>query len=228
MDKLISLAWASLLGAVVVLMAVPELRAGFEAATRAHPYLLGLVKIGVLGTMGELLGKRIVRGQWTLRGIRLGQRFAVWAFLGVVFAAVFPLFSFGVDGLLKAGLLPGEGVVLATAFWKSFFMNVIFAFPMMVFHRLTDTLIERGQLLTRWPMTDAYVSIDWRTMFRVVLAACFWFWIPAHTLTFLLPPEYRVLSAALLAIALGFIMGFANRRKAAAPPPVANVPPAMA
>ncbi|HEY3450773.1 MAG TPA: hypothetical protein VGK67_30735 [Myxococcales bacterium] len=227
MDKLISLAWAALLGAVVVLMAVPELRAGFEAATRAHPYLLGLVKIGVLGTMGELLGKRIVRGTWTLRGIRLEQRFVVWAFLGIAFAAVFPLFSFGVDGLLKAGLLPGEGRALAAAFWKSFFMNLIFAPVMMVFHRLTDTLIERGQLLQRWPVTEAFVSIDWKTMFRVPLLACVWFWIPAHTVTFMLPPEYRVLSAALLAIALGFIMGFANRRKASDAPP-ANVPPAVA
>jgi len=227
MDKLISLAWAALLGVVVVVMAVPDLRAGFEAATRAHPYLLGLVKIGMLGTMGELLGKRIGRGQWTLRGIRLEQRFLVWAFLGVVFAAVFPLFSFGVDGLLEKGLLPGQGIALAAAFWKSFFMNLIFAPVMMVFHRLTDTLIERNQLLTRWPVTEAFVSIDWKTMFRVPLLACVWFWIPAHTVTFLLPPEYRVLSAALLAIALGFIMGVANRRKPVEAPP-ANVPPASA
>jgi len=227
MDKLISLAWAALRGAVVVVMAVPDLRAAFEAATRAHPYLLGLVKIGVLGTMGELLGKRIARGAWTLRGIRLDQRFVVWAFLGVVCAAVFPLCSFGVDGLLAAGLLPGAGVALAAAFWKSFFMNLIFAPPMMVFHRLTDTLIDRGQLLGRWPVVQTFVAIDWRTLFRVPLLACVWFWIPAHTLTFMLPPEYRVLSAALLAIALGFIMGVANRRRAVEPPK-ANVPPAVA
>lgn len=227
MDKLISVAWAALLGAVVVVMAVPDLRAGFEAATKAHPYLMGIVKIGVLGTMGELLGGRIVKGAWKLRGIRLEQRFVVWAFLGVVFACVFPLFSFGVEGLLKAGLLPGEGSRVATAFFKSFFMNLIFAPVMMVFHRLTDTLIERGQLVDKWPIVDAFVSIDWKTMFRVPLLACVWFWVPAHTVTFLLPPEYRVLSAALLAIVLGFIMGVAKRRKAADAPP-ANVPPAVA
>lgn len=216
MDKLITAVWILLLGAVGALLAVPEGRAAFEAATRAHPYLLGVAKIALLGTMGELLGKRLGRGAWQLRGIRLGQRVLVWGFLGAVFAAVFPLFSFGVDGLLKAGLLPGEGQALATALWKSSFMNLVFAFPMMVFHRVTDGLIERGRLFARWPLVEVFVAIDWRTMFRVVGGACFWFWIPAHTVTFLLPPEYRVMSAALLAIALGFIMGVANRRKVAA------------
>ncbi len=216
MDRLITLAWVALLAAIVAALNVSGFRAEFEATTRAHPYLLGMVKIGLLGIMGELLGKRLARGVWQLRGIRIGQRVLVWAFLGVVFAAVFPLFSFGVEGLLKQGLLPGADQPLAVAFFKSAFMNLIFAFPMMVFHRVTDTLIDRGQLFTRWPLVEVYVGIDWKTMFRVVGAACFWFWIPAHTLTFMLPAEYRVLSAALLAIALGFIMGLANRRKAQA------------
>ncbi len=215
MERLTTACWLAILGAVVAFLALPDARAAFEEATRAHPYLLGMVKIAVLGTMGELLGKKIRTGRWQLRGIRLWQRALVWGVIGMVFAVVFPLFSFGVDGLLKAGLLPGAGVALAAAFWKSFFMNTIFAFPMMVSHRISDTLIERGQLFSRWPLVEVFVGIEWKGMFRVVGAACLWFWVPAHTVTFLLPPEYRVLSAALLAIALGFIMGLANRRAAA-------------
>jgi hypothetical protein len=213
--RIITGGWLAILLAVVTLLGLPAGRTAFELATRGHPYLMGCAKIGLLGIMGELLGKRIARGAWQLRGIRLWQRLLVWGFLGIVFAAVFPLFSFGVDGLLAAGLLPGQGVPLVTAFWKSFFMNTIFAFPMMVFHRVTDSLIERGELLAPWPLLDVFVGIDWRSMFHVVGAACLWFWIPAHTVTFLLPPEYRVLSAALLAIALGFILGIANRTRAA-------------
>jgi hypothetical protein len=38
------------------------------------------------------------------------------------------------------------------------------------------------------------------------------FWIPAHTITFSLPPEYRVLMASFLSIALGGILAFAKRR----------------
>lgn len=40
-------------------------------------------------------------------------------------------------------------------------------------------------------------------------------WIPVHTLTFLLPSEYRVLVAAYLSIVLGIILTYARRRKAA-------------
>jgi len=212
MNKLISIVWLALLASVVAILSIPESRAVFVEATRATPYPMGIAKIALLGTMGELLGGRIVRGHWQLRGIGLAQRVLVWGFLGAVFTAVFPLFSFGVDGLLKAGLLPGEGSSFLTAFWKSFFMNGIFAFPMMAFHRITDTLIDRGELLSRWPLVDVFVGIDWRNMFRVVGFACIWFWLPAHTGTFLLPAEFRVIAAALLAVVLGTILGFAKRK----------------
>ncbi|MBI5531906.1 MAG: hypothetical protein HY898_04270 [Deltaproteobacteria bacterium] len=216
MDRWLSVVWIALIAAVVALLAVPAGREAFEAATKAHPYPMGIAKIALLGTMGELLGGKIVTGKWRLGGIRLWQRVLVWALLGVMFTAVFPLFSFGVDGLLDKGLLPGKGIVLVTAFWKSFFMNMIFAFPMMVLHRITDTLIDRNQLFSSWPLVEVFVGIDWRNMFRVVGAACIWFWIPAHTLTFVLPPEYRVMSAALLAIVLGMILGIAKKRARAA------------
>jgi uncharacterized membrane protein YraQ (UPF0718 family) len=39
------------------------------------------------------------------------------------------------------------------------------------------------------------------------------FWIPVHTLVFLLPAVYRVIAAALLSIALGVILAFANTKK---------------
>lgn len=213
-DKIIWLIWLALLAAVAAVLAVDESRALFVAATTAHPFLMGMAKIGLLGTMGELLGGRIVTGRWRLRGVRLHQRVLVWAFLGATFTVVFPLFSFGVDGLMEKGLLPGGGEMTASflaAFYKSAFMNIIFGFAFMIFHRVTDTLIDRGELFTVWPVVEVYSNIDWSNMFRVVGAAVLWFWIPAHTFTFMLPPVFRIMSAALLAIALGFILGLAKR-----------------
>jgi len=56
-------------------------------------------------------------------------------------------------------------------------------------------------------------TIDWQGFFGFVVAKTIpLFWIPAHTVTFLLPPEYRVLAAAFLSIALGAILAFAKRR----------------
>lgn len=221
MDRLITAAWIALLAAVIAVLAISAGREWFAAATIAHPYPMGMAKFGLLGTMGELLGKRIVAGHWQLVGIHLWQRVLVWCLFGVMFTVVFPLFSAGAEGLLAAGLLPGLGNVWATAFWKSCLINLIFAFPMQVSHRITDTLIDRRKLFSRWPLVDVFVSIDWPTMFRVAGAACIWFWIPAHTVTFLLPPEYRLMSAALLAIALGAILGLARRRATIHSPTVA-------
>ena len=39
------------------------------------------------------------------------------------------------------------------------------------------------------------------------------FWIPAHTVTFLLPSEYQVITAAALSVALGVILSLGNRNK---------------
>lgn len=210
-DRLISLAWLLIIAGSIMILVIPETRDRFVALTRSRPYFMGMIKIGLLGTMGELLGGKIVSGQWHIRGVRLWQRALVWAFLGLVFTAVFPLFSYGADGLLAQGLLPGEGSRFAGAFWKSFFMNIIFAFPMMAFHRFTDTLIGRGALFSRWRVVETFTSIDWKNMLSIVASSCIWFWIPAQTVTFLLPPEYRIMSAAFLAIVLGFILGMAKR-----------------
>jgi hypothetical protein len=213
-DRLVSLAWLLVVGAAIAMLAVGATRDRFAGLTRSYPYPMGMLKIGILGTMGELLGGRIVSGRWRLRGGRLWQRALVWAFLGIVFTAVFPLFSYGSDGLIAQGLVPGGGSPLAAAFWKSFFMNVIFAFPMMTFHRYADTLIESGFLFSRVPFATVFAGMDWKNLFSIVAPSCVWFWIPAQTVTFLLPPEFRVMSAAFLAIVLGFILGVARRLSA--------------
>jgi hypothetical protein len=55
-------------------------------------------------------------------------------------------------------------------------------------------------------------QIDWQDLVGFVcLRTIPSFWIPAHTVTFLLPPEYRVLYAAFLSIALGVVLALAKR-----------------
>lgn len=210
-DNIITMCWVILLALVLAILICPRSQQVFIDLTLALPFLMGLIKVGLLGTMGELLGAKIVTGKWKLKGIRLGEKFLVWAVLGVVFTVIFPIFSFGVDGLLKAGLIPGKGLPLAEAFWKSFFLNTVFAFPMMMFHRLTDTAIGNGGLFRKWNIPATFKQIDWDNMFKVVGFACLWFWIPAQVVTYSLPAEFRVMSAALLAIVLGIIMGIAKK-----------------
>ena len=48
---------------------------------------------------------------------------------------------------------------------------------------------------------------------KIVLISLAAFWIPAHTLTFSLAAEWRIVCAAFLSIALGVILSFAARTK---------------
>ncbi len=183
----------------------------FITLTTQHPILMGFVKFAILATMGELLARRIVDGKWVIRGIRCYQRTLVWGALGILFTYIFPLYSAGVEDLASRGLLPN----VFLAFWKSFWMNMLFAFPMMIFHRITDTLIDKGGLFSKWPFMDVWSNIDWRNMWGFVAPSIIWFWIPAHTITFCLPAEYRIVMAAGLSICLGAILAFAKKRSSA-------------
>jgi len=214
--------WLAGLGAVVLPLALPDSRQGFVALNTAYPFAMGFAKFAVLATMGELLAVRIPCGQWR-RPIGLALRAAVWGVLGMAIVLMFEVFSSGVLAAIGKGLLPGgysETAAFVTAFLMSAVMNLAFAPTFMALHRITDTYIDLadGKLanLARVELRTVINRIDWHGFVSfVVLRTLPLFWIPAHTVTFLLPPEFRVLMAALLSIALGGILAFAKRKPAA-------------
>jgi hypothetical protein len=211
--------WLAGLGAVALLLVVPESRREFVALSTAYPYMMGYAKFAVLATMGELLAVRIAAGQWR-RPTGLALRAAVWGVLGMVITLMFQVFSAGVAAAVAKGMLPGgysQTAAFVTAFLISAVMNLAFAPTFMGLHRITDTYIDLadGQFgkLARVELRTVMSRIDWHGFVSfVVLRTIPLFWIPAHTVTFLLPPEYRVLMAAFLSIALGGILAFAKRR----------------
>lgn len=211
--------WAAGLGAIVLFLLYPSTHAIFVSLNKAYPYIMGFIKFGILATLGELLALRIVTGRWK-QPPGLFWRAVIWGILGIVIVLIFDVFGSGVSGAIKKGLLPvGEGSVAAvmTAFWISAVMNLAFAPTMMAAHRITDTYLDlaEGKLsnLARVALRKVVGTIDWQGFFGFVVAKTIpLFWIPAHTVTFLLPPEYRVLAAAFLSIALGAILAFAKRR----------------
>lgn len=210
-----SVIWVLILACVASFLACEHSRDIFEGATKSCPVLMGFAKFALLATMGELLGRRIVDGYWKITNIRILQRAFVWGFLGVIFTYVFPIYSAGVDLLVSANRLPvfADGMAhrVSIAFWKSFWINILFAFPFMTFHRVTDMLIDRGQLLQKWPFMDVWNDINWKNMWGAVAPTIIWFWIPAHTITFSLPPVFRIIMAAGLSICLGGILSIAKK-----------------
>lgn len=211
--------WAGVLVLIAAFLAVPQGRELFLAATRAHPYFMGFIKVGILATMGELLALRIAHGKYRAP-VGLPWRSLIWGCFGITFALVFDVFAMGVHGAISKGLLPGAGSRLASAFFTSALMNLAFAPTFMALHRITDTWIELGsgtwKGMRQVRLVQVAQAIDWYGYLSFVVARTIpLFWIPAHTITFLLPQEYRVLMAAMLSIVLGALLSFSRSRKRA-------------
>lgn len=202
--------WLAVLAAVAGVLLFDASHAWFVAATAAHPVLMGFAKFALLASMGELLAVRIVTAGWRFNSINIPVKIPVWGCFGILITIAFTVFSAGVDALARGGILPFGENPIAAAFYKSVFMNLTFGFEFMVLHRITDTLIERKALLGRWPFLEVWNGIDWKNMFGVVGFSILWFWIPAHTITFCLPPVYRIITAAGLSICLGIILSSAK------------------
>ena len=105
---------------------------------------------------------------------------------------------------------------MLAAFCISATMNLIYAPIMMTFHKITDThIVDNGGtvsgLFKSIKMGDILTRINWNVQWNFVFKKTIpFFWIPAHTITFLLPGEYRVAFAAVLGIALGVILAIAS------------------
>jgi Mpv17 / PMP22 family. len=208
--------WLAVLCGITALLLAPASHQAFINVTLKHPYLMGFIKFAILATMGELLVVRIVSGEWN-KPLGIHYKAIVWGLFGMGIVLMFEVFLNGVIGAVKKGLLPtGEGVYnqVLVAFYISAIMNLTFAPAFMAVHRMTDTyidLMEKG-LQPNWITVIA--KIDWQGFIEfVVFKTIPYFWIPAHTITFLLPPEFRVLAAAFLSMALGAILSYARRTK---------------
>jgi len=214
--------WISIILAISSLFIFDTTRNQISNWTLEYPYLMGFIKTAVLATMGEFMAMRIRTGHY-FSGKGKIMKFVIWGILGMVFVLAFKLFASGVQIAQDDGYLPsinnaGFGASLLTAFLTSLFMNLIFAPTFMIFHRITDTFIElSGGTLKKIgsvKFSAVIEHIDWQYFFRfVILTTIPLFWIPAHTVTFLLPAQYRVLMAAYLSIALGIILSIAKMRK---------------
>ena len=219
--KLKDFLWALVLVLLGAFLAIPQTREIFESLTLEHPYLMGFIKVSILATMGELLASRITKGEF-IKPIGVFWKFIVWGFFGIAFAVVFKIFGAGTVAAADKGLLPiWENATVnkvSIAFLTSFFMNTAFAPTFMAFHRIMDTFIELGEgklhKILKVSLVDVCKEVDWHGYISfVVVKTIPFFWIPAHTITFMLPEQYRVLMAAVLSIALGAILAYSKKRK---------------
>jgi hypothetical protein len=203
------------LGAIIGLLAFPVTFNLYEEATNAAPYLMGFCKFFILATMGELLAGRVARGSWA-KPAGLFWRAVIWGAVGFLNVAVFSILNNGVLAGLDSGVLPGGSGRLLSAFYTSVALNISFGPTIMFMHRILDSYIdlyyERHKI---WPaVSEVAVKINWENYISFVIFKTVPFvWIPAHTITFYLPAEHRVLVAAFLSMIFGALLAFAAKQK---------------
>lgn len=205
----------------------------YKQFNQEHPFIISFIKFAILSTLGEVIGLRIRTGKYSEPGFGILPRAIVWGFLGVGIKVAFIIFAGGAPNVLKlVGLhFPTANpadilnqnffehfswLQLLTAFTVSVTMNTFFAPVFMTIHKITDIhIIENGGTLAGFfrpiqfarIMTHMNWKVQWDFVFKKTIPL---FWYPAHTITFLLPPEYRILVAALLGIVLGILLSMAS------------------
>jgi hypothetical protein len=138
-----------------------------------------------------------------------------------IFGVGAPRFAeyFGINGVVEAMGGSFSGLKFLGAFLISLAMNTSFGSVFMTLHKVTDAhILNTGGTLRGFfrPINVGEIlsSLNWKVQWDFVFKKTIpFFWIPVHTLTFLLPPNLRVLFAALLGVALGLILAIAGQKK---------------
>jgi len=186
--------------------------------------LMSFIKFFFLATLGEVIGLRIKTGRYHQKGFGLLPRAIVWGFLGMSIYAAFAIFAAGTPALLEKLGVANAGILLHSelswakvlvSFSISTTLNVFYAPVLMTFHKITDIhILARGGtmrgFLTPIRFGQIFQEINWKVQWDFVFKKTIpLFWIPAQTITFLLPEEFRVLFAAFLGIVLGVLLAIA-------------------
>ena len=207
------------------LLFAPGVMDRFIELTRQQPYWMSFIKFAMLATLGECIALRITTGVYNRPGFGIVPKFFVWGVLGAVCKLAFTIFGSGTPvALAELGISLGDGsgfgARLVTALFISIFLNTLYAPVFMTAHKISDLHIAKtggrlGGFFSRPNVAELLHSIDWRSLWGFVFKKTLpFFWIPAHTITFLLPSHFQVLFAALLSIALGVILAFAGLKSA--------------
>lgn len=194
----------------------------------SHGMVMSFLKFSILATLGELLGLRISSGKYYYNGFGVLPRAIVWGILGMGINMAFIVFSTGVPAFMgymgmenPSGVMAGDLSMnkVLLAFSISVVMNSIFAPVFMTLHKITDThIVNNGGTISGLfrpiRMGEIMQNLNWKVQWGFVFKKTIpLFWFPAHTVTFLLPGEMRVLFAALLGVLLGVILSVAARKK---------------
>ncbi len=197
----------------------------YSEFNKNHGLITAFLKFAILATIGESIGLRIKEKVYIKKRFGLLPRAIVWGFLGITIKIAFVIFASGTPvfliymGVNNADIIMQKSLCVdkfIVALAISVAMNIIYAPVMMTIHKITDIhIVDNGGtvkgLFTKIKFVEIFSKINWDIQWNFIFKKTIpFFWIPAHTITFLLPTKTQVLFAALLGIALGVILAFAS------------------
>ncbi|PID27293.1 MAG: hypothetical protein CR982_05970 [Candidatus Cloacimonadota bacterium] len=194
-----------------------DLYNGYIKFNSEHSYIMSYIKFAFLATLGEVITLRMTQKVYNKKGFGILPRAIVWGFLGILIKVAFVIFATGTPNLISS-LGFNQYPDIVKAFTISVTMNIFFAPVMMTLHKITDIhIINNGGtikgLFRPIEFAKIFPTINWEIMWGFVFKKTIpLFWIPAHTITFMLPKDFQILFAALLGIALGVILAFASKK----------------
>ena len=182
-----------------------------------YTYLMAFAKFALLATSGELIAIKMATGSFK-KPPYIIARFIIWGLIGIWITYMMKVFFLGTAVLMEKGLLPTSSdetvYLILHAFYTSATMNLTFGPTFMAVHKCSDTylMLRAKSEDKKVKLSTVIDTVDWKhfvtfTLFKTVPL----FWIPAHTLTFMLPAAYQVMLAALLSVALGVILNLKKK-----------------
>ncbi len=166
---------------------------------KAYPIYSAMLQFAILGTLGDVISKWIQQGNFFLpyKLPIVILKMIEWAIIAITIKYAFVGYQGFVDDLIAHQLLPDLGL-FGRALAVSVTMNLQYGLFLVIFHRILDNLIAKQN--------------NWKNIDKGMLSLI-WFWIPAHTITFMLDKPYQIGLAAIWSIVLGFILGYYNRER---------------
>lgn len=202
--------------------------AGYVNFNASHGMVMSFLKFGILATAGEMIGLRICAGVYNRPGFGILPRAIVWGVLGMGINAAMIIFSNGTPVFLQyLGMADATAILHESFSWEKVFvafaisvsMNTFFGPVFMTLHKITDAhILNNGGTLQGFvrplKMGKILKNLNWEVQWNFVFKKTIpFFWFPAHTVTFLLPDNVRVLFAAFLGVVLGIMLSVAARKK---------------
>jgi hypothetical protein len=197
-------------------------------ANTNHPYMFAYIKFFILAPFGEMLGLRIRKGIYHEKGFGLLPRAIVWGFLGITLKMAFDIFAHGAPAMLiNMGMQIPEDILYQSLSFRKVFvtftigasLNLFYAPILMVTHKVTDEHIKstggtlKG-LFSPLQFGKHLAELDWKIQWDFTFKKAIpFFWIPAQTVNFLLPENYRILVAAFYSIILGVLLALVSTKK---------------